>query len=76
MIVLGATLRACNCVLKGNSRRMTRINHAEPAEVPGRYWSHRRNRLSARSYALAYLVDPKPREISVTVPPDRFYKQR
>ena len=27
-------------------------------------------------FALAYLVDPKPREISVTVPPDRFYKQR
>jgi phage shock protein PspC (stress-responsive transcriptional regulator) len=27
-------------------------------------------------YALAFLVDPKPREISVTVPADRFYKQR
>ncbi len=27
-------------------------------------------------YALAYLADPKPRDISVTVPPDRFYKQR
>jgi hypothetical protein len=27
-------------------------------------------------YGLAYLVDPKPRDISVTVPPDRFYKQR
>jgi uncharacterized membrane protein len=27
-------------------------------------------------FALAFLVDPKPREISVTVPPDRFYKQR
>jgi hypothetical protein len=27
-------------------------------------------------FALAYLTDPKPREISVTVPPDRFYKQR
>ncbi|MGZ3412050.1 MAG: histidine kinase [Xanthobacteraceae bacterium] len=27
-------------------------------------------------YSLAYLVNPKPREISVTVPPDRFYKQR
>jgi hypothetical protein len=27
-------------------------------------------------YSLAYLVDPKPREISVTVPPDHFYKQR
>ena len=27
-------------------------------------------------FTLAYLVDPKPREISVTVPADRFYKQR
>ncbi len=27
-------------------------------------------------YALAYLADPKPRDISVTVPADRFYKQR
>jgi uncharacterized membrane protein YagU involved in acid resistance len=27
-------------------------------------------------YSLAYLVDPKQREISVTIPPDRFYKQR
>jgi hypothetical protein len=27
-------------------------------------------------YALAYLVDPKPRDISVTIPPDRFYKQQ
>jgi len=27
-------------------------------------------------FALAYLTDPKPREISVTVPPDRFYKEQ
>ena len=27
-------------------------------------------------FALATLVNPKPREIMVTVPPDRFYKQR
>jgi uncharacterized membrane protein len=27
-------------------------------------------------FALAFMVDPKPRDISVTVPPDRFYKQR
>jgi hypothetical protein len=27
-------------------------------------------------FSLAHFVDPKPREISVTVPPDRFYKQR
>jgi hypothetical protein len=27
-------------------------------------------------FSLAYLADPKPRDISVTVPPDRFYKQR
>jgi hypothetical protein len=27
-------------------------------------------------FALAYLVDPKPRDISVTIPPDRYYKQR
>jgi hypothetical protein len=27
-------------------------------------------------FALATLVNPKPREITVTVPPDRFYKQR
>jgi hypothetical protein len=26
--------------------------------------------------ALAYWFDPKPREISVTVPPDKFAKQR
>lgn len=26
-------------------------------------------------YALATFVNPKPREITVTVPPDRFYKQ-
>ena len=25
--------------------------------------------------ALAYWVDPKPREITVTVPPDRYAKQ-
>jgi hypothetical protein len=27
-------------------------------------------------FALATLVDPKPREITVTVPPDKFVKQR
>jgi hypothetical protein len=27
-------------------------------------------------FALANFVTPKPREISVNVPPDRFYKQR
>ena len=27
-------------------------------------------------FALATFVKPKPREITVTVPPDRFYKQR
>jgi hypothetical protein len=27
-------------------------------------------------FALAYLVKPKPREISVTLPADRFYKAR
>ena len=27
-------------------------------------------------YSLAYLVDPKPRDISVTIPPDHYYKQR
>jgi hypothetical protein len=26
-------------------------------------------------YALAYWYDPKPREITVSVPPDRFTKQ-
>jgi hypothetical protein len=26
-------------------------------------------------YALATLVDPKPREITVTIPPDKFVKQ-
>ncbi|HVG51636.1 MAG TPA: histidine kinase [Xanthobacteraceae bacterium] len=27
-------------------------------------------------FALAYMVDPPPRDITVTVPADRFYKQR
>jgi hypothetical protein len=27
-------------------------------------------------FALATLVNPKPREITVTVPADRFYKER
>ena len=27
-------------------------------------------------FALATYVNPKPREITVTVPPDRFYKQK
>jgi hypothetical protein len=27
-------------------------------------------------FALATFVNPKPREITVTVPPDRFYKQQ
>ena len=26
--------------------------------------------------ALAYMVDPKPREITVSVPPEKFSKQR
>jgi hypothetical protein len=27
-------------------------------------------------YSLAYFVQPKPREITVSVPPDRFFKNR
>jgi hypothetical protein len=27
-------------------------------------------------FALATFVNPQPREITVTVPPDRFYKQQ
>jgi hypothetical protein len=27
-------------------------------------------------FALATFVNPRPREITVTVPPDRFYKQQ
>jgi len=27
-------------------------------------------------YSLAHFVQPKPREISVSVPPDKFYKNR
>lgn len=27
-------------------------------------------------YALAYLYDPQPREITVSVPPDKFSKQQ
>jgi hypothetical protein len=27
-------------------------------------------------YALAHYVHPKPREISVTIPPDKFFKDR
>lgn len=27
-------------------------------------------------YSLAHFVQPKPREISVSVPPDRFFKNR
>jgi hypothetical protein len=30
----------------------------------------------AAMFALATLVDPRPREIVVTVPPDRFVKQQ
>jgi hypothetical protein len=30
----------------------------------------------AAMFALVTLVDPKPRQITVTVPPDRFIKQR
>jgi hypothetical protein len=30
----------------------------------------------AAIFALATLVDPKPREITVTVPPDKFVKQQ
>ena len=26
-------------------------------------------------YALANLVDPKPREMTISVPPDKFYKK-
>jgi hypothetical protein len=26
-------------------------------------------------YALAHLVQPKPREISVSIPPDKFFKE-
>ena len=27
-------------------------------------------------YALAHFVQPKPREISVSIPPDKFFKSR
>jgi len=27
-------------------------------------------------YSLAHFVQPKPREITVSVPPDKFYKNR
>ncbi len=27
-------------------------------------------------YSLAHYVKPKPREISVTIPPDKFFKDR
>ncbi|HXW48460.1 MAG TPA: histidine kinase [Xanthobacteraceae bacterium] len=27
-------------------------------------------------YALAHFVQPKPREISVSIPPDKFFKER
>jgi len=27
-------------------------------------------------FALAHLVQPKPREITVSIPPDRFFKSR
>lgn len=27
-------------------------------------------------YSLAYFVQPKPREITVSIPPDKFYKNR
>jgi hypothetical protein len=27
-------------------------------------------------YSLAHFVEPKPREISVTIPPDKFFKNR
>ena len=27
-------------------------------------------------YSLAYFVQPKPREISVSIPPDQFFKNR
>ena len=27
-------------------------------------------------YSLAHFVQPKPREISVVIPPDRFFKNR
>jgi hypothetical protein len=27
-------------------------------------------------YALAHFVKPKPREISVSIPPDKFFKNR
>jgi hypothetical protein len=27
-------------------------------------------------YSLAYFVHPKPREITVTIPPDKFFKNR
>jgi hypothetical protein len=30
----------------------------------------------AAVFALATLVDPKPRQITVTVPPDKFVKQQ
>ena len=30
----------------------------------------------AAIFALATLVDPKPREITVTVPPDKFVRQQ
>ena len=27
-------------------------------------------------YALAHFVEPKPREITVSIPPDKFFKDR
>jgi hypothetical protein len=27
-------------------------------------------------YSLAHFVEPKPREISVSIPPDKFFKNR
>jgi len=27
-------------------------------------------------YALAHFVQPKPREMSVSIPPDKFFKER
>jgi hypothetical protein len=30
----------------------------------------------AGMYALAHLVQPRPREITVSIPPDKFFKNR
>ena len=85
MIVLGANLA------QNPSERIIRRMRGPDSIIRGGYWAERDMPSLLRFlavvgiiagigygviFALAYLVDPKPREISVTVPADRFYKQR